>query len=116
MFPPAVVCVCAECKVEPEESYSGDYIITQPGSSVATSLSQGEAAEKFVGLVDIKGQRYRMKPVKLHHVRPFKIRDVRLKDFLDPEEAAMDQDAIEKVLADVVRVCFLCHSTSFSTA
>lgn len=35
-----------ECLVTPQQSTISDYYITQPGSSVATALSEGEAKKK----------------------------------------------------------------------
>jgi double-strand break repair protein MRE11 len=37
-----------ECVIEPIQSTVGGYYISQPGSSVATSLVEGEAAPKNV--------------------------------------------------------------------
>ncbi|TVU10895.1 hypothetical protein EJB05_44450, partial [Eragrostis curvula] len=47
--------------------------ITQPGSSVATSLIDGEAKPKHVLLLEIKGNQY----IPLRSVRPFKYAEVR---------------------------------------
>ena len=41
-----------ECKIDPVESYSG-YHITQPGSSVATSLVDAESRKKHVAILSI---------------------------------------------------------------
>ena len=55
------------------------YFITQPGSSVATSLIEGEAKEKKVGILHIRrdddgdgggGQKFNIEPVPLQSVRP----------------------------------------------
>ena len=53
------------------------YFITQPGSSVATSLIEGEAKEKKVGILHIRrddgdggGQVFNIEPVPLQSVRP----------------------------------------------
>jgi double-strand break repair protein MRE11 len=35
-----------ECLIDPEESLSGEFFVSQPGSSIATSLCQGEAVDK----------------------------------------------------------------------
>ena len=37
-----------ECRVEPEENLVQKFYVTQPGSSVATALSEGEAKLKCV--------------------------------------------------------------------
>lgn len=37
-----------DCRIVPESVAGKNYFITQPGSSVATSLADGEAIEKYV--------------------------------------------------------------------
>lgn len=70
-----------DCKIQPEETFHGEYFISQPGSSVATSLSQGEALEKHVGILEIRsGKAFRMLRHKLQTVRPFYIDQLVLKE------------------------------------
>ena len=65
-----------ECRIEPENSERTGVPITQPGSSIATSLSEGEAAEKYlllirhVGILHINRSRYKIDKIKLNTVRP----------------------------------------------
>ena len=40
-----------DCRIVPEPVAGKPYCITQPGSSVATSLSEGESIEKWVPFV-----------------------------------------------------------------
>jgi double-strand break repair protein MRE11 len=40
-----------ECKIVPAPCSDRDFYITQPGSSIATSLSEYEAKKKYVGRV-----------------------------------------------------------------
>jgi double-strand break repair protein MRE11 len=40
------------------------YHISQPGSSVATSLTEGEAKEKCVGILKIRGKKFAIEPVR----------------------------------------------------
>ena len=42
-----------ECLVEPTEY--GDFVVSQPGSSVVTSLIEGEAKQKQVMILEVKG-------------------------------------------------------------
>jgi double-strand break repair protein MRE11 len=58
-----------ECNITPQESLVGTFRITQPGSSVATSLSAGEAEPKHVGILDIRDQVFRVRPIPLTQVR-----------------------------------------------
>ncbi|AOA63668.1 Subunit of the MRX complex with Rad50p and Xrs2p [Komagataella phaffii CBS 7435] len=50
----------------------------QPGSSVATSLSNGETLEKNVFILNIKGKDYSLEKIPLKTVRPFVMKDISL--------------------------------------
>ena len=50
------------------DSLVGTFRITQPGSSVATSLCEGEAVPKHTGLVEIRGSGIRMLKLPLSQV------------------------------------------------
>eukprot|EP00899_Mesostigma_viride_P021826 jgi/Mesvir1/29645/Mv21489-RA.2 len=77
-----------ECRVEPEPSSENacDFVITQPGSSVATSLIEGEAKRKHVLLLKVKGLDYQTRNIPLETVRPFEHESIVLADL--PELAA----------------------------
>lgn len=45
--------------------------VIQPGSSVATALSEGESKKKHVVLLEIMGEQYRTINLPLYSVRPF---------------------------------------------
>lgn len=60
-----------ECLVNPQASSVGEFHISQPGSSVATALSEGESKDKFVGLLEVYKNQFRFKPFPLNTVRPF---------------------------------------------
>lgn len=95
-----------ECRIEPGESIVGTFRISQPGSSVATSLISGEAVRKHVGLLDIKNNRFRLKPIPLTQVRSFAMSEIslrELKDHLDPEDPKIDAQ-VTKVLEDEVKM------------
>lgn len=75
-------------RLKPEQSLGlGEYFISQPGSSVATSLVEGEAEPKKVGLLEIRGKMYRMTALELQRVRPFVIDGVML------DNTHLDKDA-----------------------
>jgi len=93
-----------ECLIQPSESVVGTFRITQPGSSVATSLTEGEAATKHVGILDIRGPQFRMSSVPLKQVRRFAVGSIVLKDHshgLDVEDPHID-DAMGKLLEEQV--------------
>lgn len=86
-----------ECLIDAQESVKGDFFITQPGSSVATSLIEGEARPKHVAVMEINGQSFRMSNRVLKTVRPFKIEEIVLSEVeeLDPN----DPDITERIHA-----------------
>lgn len=77
-----------ECLIDVQESVKGDFYITQPGSSVATSLIEGEAKQKQVAVLEIRGQNFRMTKRELHTVRPFKMGEIILSEIeeLNPND------------------------------
>lgn len=79
----------------PMESTVGTFRITQPGSSVATSLTTGESERKQVGILDIRGNDFRLRPIPLSQVRAFVASEVSLSSFkeeeLDPEDPNVDE-------------------------
>ncbi|KAJ0406976.1 hypothetical protein P43SY_005209 [Pythium insidiosum] len=90
-----------ECRVDVAESVRGEFFITQPGSSVATSLVPGEAVPKQVAVLEVRDQRFRLSARPLRTVRPFKMADVILSeiDGLDPDDpnvAARIHDVLER--------------------
>ncbi|XP_073349999.1 double-strand break repair protein MRE11 [Pagrus major] len=72
-----------ECLITPTRNEQQLFYVTQPGSSVATSLSPGEAAKKHVGLLRVKGRKMNLEKVPLKTVRQFFIEDVVLADYQD---------------------------------
>lgn len=59
------------------ESVESDFVVLQPGSSVATALVEGEARPKHVGVLSICKDAWQMRAIPLTTVRPFAIREVR---------------------------------------
>ena len=81
-----------ECQINVTESLVGTFRITQPGSSVATSLVNGESVRKQVGILDIRGHQFRLVPVPLTQVRSFAMSDTSLntQTRLDPDDPKID--------------------------
>ncbi|KAI9981311.1 hypothetical protein PInf_008967 [Phytophthora infestans] len=84
-----------ECQIDVQESLKGNFFITQPGSSVATSLVEGEAKPKQVAVAEINGQSFRMTNYDLHTVRPFKMGEVILSEIEELEPN--DPDVTERI-------------------
>lgn len=69
-----------ECRIDPEWNGTQNFFVSQPGSSVATSLSEGEAVPKCCGLLQIKGKNFRIKKIPLETVRQFYMEDIVLSE------------------------------------
>nr|KAJ3420225.1 meiotic recombination [Polyrhizophydium stewartii] len=97
-----------QCLIDPQINESKDLFVTQPGSSVATSLCEGEAATKYAGVVErihvgilsIKGTTFAIEKVRLRTVRPFVMDEVVLDSV--PELYAKDQTAVNEFLQQKV--------------
>ncbi|KIJ94608.1 hypothetical protein K443DRAFT_683589 [Laccaria amethystina LaAM-08-1] len=88
-----------DCRIVPEPVAGKKYYITQPGSSVATSLADGEAIEKHVALLEVQGKEFKMTPIPLRTVRPFVIEEVVLNEVAEEEGLNLnDQMEITKYL------------------
>jgi len=92
-----------ECLIEPMESLIGTYRITQPGSSVATSLTSGESARKKVGLLEVRGGQFRLKPISLSQVRGFAIKEVSLRDIAQGK-LNLDDPKIDERISEMLRM------------
>lgn len=60
-----------DCEVEPMWNIEKEFHVVQPGSTVPTSLSEGEALPKHIGLLRLWDNYYKFQPIKLNTVRPF---------------------------------------------
>ncbi|KAL8272686.1 hypothetical protein Esti_003390 [Eimeria stiedai] len=105
-----------DCHTELRQSREGRCQVLQPGSSIATSLTAGEAQQKHVG------DCFRLRAVPLQTVRPLIVEDVSLADICqggscsrrlappsavtDPREAAADREAwgaLTSLVEDILR-------------
>ena len=100
-----------ECLADPWESIEGggQFSVMQPGSSVATALSEGESKRKHVVLLEIMGQNWRTVKFPLETVRPFAFDSVSLggKDKVDPERpetvSAFLSEKVTAMIEEVTR-------------
>ena len=72
--------VCARVRSQ------NQFTVIQPGSTVATSLVEGEAKPKHVALLSIKDDNWKMESIPLTTVRPFLLREVVLAEHADEYE------------------------------
>ncbi|KAG6809018.1 meiotic recombination [Tricholoma furcatifolium] len=92
-----------DCRIVPEPVAGKNYYISQPGSSVATSLADGESIEKHVALLQVQGKEFQMTPIPLRTVRPFVIENVDLGEVAEEEGLDLsDQIEISKYLKSKV--------------
>lgn len=69
--------------------YFGDdkhFFISQPGSSVATSMCEAEAKQKCVGILEIRGKTFKMTAIPLKTVRPLIFKTICIEDELNDAE------------------------------
>ncbi|KAK9402501.1 double-strand break repair protein MRE11A [Crotalus adamanteus] len=87
-----------ECKISPVRNEQQLFYISQPGSSVVTSLSPGETVRKHVGLLHIKDKKMKMQKIPLQTVRPFYLEDLVLADY--PDFFLPDNPKVTQVIQD----------------
>mmetsp|Transcript_11767 Transcript_11767/g.23325 ORF Transcript_11767/g.23325 Transcript_11767/m.23325 type:complete len:979 (+) Transcript_11767:194-3130(+) len=94
-----------ECDIELTESVVGTFRISQPGSSVATSLVEGESVRKKIAVLDVREGQFRLTAIPLTQVRSFVVSTVRLSEQprLDPDDPKVDAK-VSKILEDKVRI------------
>ncbi|KAJ3413514.1 Double-strand break repair protein mre11a [Chytridiales sp. JEL 0842] len=91
-----------DCEIDLYESESKGFYISQPGSSVATSLSEGETKAKHVGLLEIfPGKQFHMEKIPLKTVRPFVMDDVILSE--EANLRSNDEKRLNEFLAKKVK-------------
>ena len=92
-----------DCRITPETMVYGDektFHITQPGSSVATSLCEGETIQKKVGILDIApGRLFKLQEVPLKTVRPMIFKNIWIEDPENGLQNQFDSADIKKVHA-----------------
>ena len=89
-----------ECKIDPSYNPEQQFYVTQPGSSVATSLSEGESVQKHVGILSVRDKVMNIKKIPLETVRPFYMEDIIMSETSlnpdDPEITKMMEKYCEK--------------------
>ncbi|KAK0176359.1 hypothetical protein PV328_000504 [Microctonus aethiopoides] len=93
-----------ECIVEPELIINGEdeYHIIQQGSSVATSICEGEAKAKHVGLLTIKGTSWNYKPIKLQTIRPLLYESIYIPEIINQEYCEPSPEGICEYVDDYI--------------
>ncbi|CAD2084520.1 double-strand break repair protein MRE11, putative [Plasmodium vinckei lentum] len=68
-------------KPQLEESIFQTFYNLQLGSSVRTSLCVNEYGDKYIGLLEIKNERFRFLKINLETVRPFELKEIKLANY-----------------------------------
>jgi double-strand break repair protein MRE11 len=89
-----------ECLIHPQQSAVGDFHICQPGAPLVTSLCEAEAKQKFVGVLEVQQNKFRLKEIPLRSNRPFVMDTIELPESgpydFDPESV----EEVSKYVAD----------------
>lgn len=105
-----------ECLIDPVYNAEQGFYVVQPGSSVATSLSQGETVPKYhidynhktdgrhVAILSVTGKEFHLEKIRLKTVRPFVMREIMLSEVPRFAKKASDKgkDVVIKYLREQV--------------
>ncbi|XP_022175079.1 double-strand break repair protein MRE11 [Myzus persicae] len=87
----------------PVQGESNSGYICQPGSTVATSMCEGEAGTKYVGLLTISGKRFKMEPLELKTVRLMHFETIRLSECdEDVSTSKKTQEFVRRQIEDIL--------------
>lgn len=98
-------------------SASGTFRIYQPGSSVATSLSEGESSRypKHMGMLEVRLEKFRLRPIPFRQVRPFVYADLVLAtvEGLDARSSSLEDTVLEVrrvpiLLGNILAIIIFC--------
>ncbi|KAF8477067.1 Metallo-dependent phosphatase-like protein [Kalaharituber pfeilii] len=93
-----------ECIINPRRNPEMGFDVIQPGSSIATSLAEGEAVPKYVGILSITGREYGLEPIRLKTVRPFAIREIKLSEVKELKTVARKTSNRTEVTAYLMEI------------
>ncbi|CAL7934459.1 unnamed protein product [Xylocopa violacea] len=100
-----------ECRITPQYVDDTHCYISQPGSSIATSLCESEATPKRIGILSVNKTKFKIKELKLETVRPFLFDNLDLRETQIPSKSSEElsvsvynfvDDYIENVLMSKV--------------
>jgi double-strand break repair protein MRE11 len=98
-----------ECVPNLVESLVGTFRIYQPGSSIATSLCEGESSKypKHFGMLEINLEKFRLNTFPYQQIRSFTFADISLsEEGLDPREPNIEEQTINlltKKIKEIIR-------------
>lgn len=82
---------------------SNSFHLMQPGSSIVTSLTQGESLPKHITLLEVDGDNFRVTPIPLKTSRPLIYHELSLENCIPPV-SPLDDKAVFDVLMQKARL------------
>ncbi|CAF1948597.1 unnamed protein product [Rotaria magnacalcarata] len=101
-----------DCRITPEFNTVQKFFVIQPGSTVATSLSEGEQLQKHAGILHVYKKTFKMHRRPLQTVRQFYFLDIQLTDHIDEKalktlsNSKLEQK-LDKILTDTINELLL---------
>uniref|UniRef100_A0A336LS54 Double-strand break repair protein n=1 Tax=Culicoides sonorensis TaxID=179676 RepID=A0A336LS54_CULSO len=92
-----------DCRIEPEQNFKKRFYVSQPGSTVATSLAEGEAGIKKVAILQICQKNFKIEPIPLKSVRPFVFDTLNMAKIVNDEEFLRGKLPIEEKVQNLAR-------------
>lgn len=97
-----------DCLIAPQKNVKKNFFVCQPGSTVATSLAEGESGIKQCAVLKIYKKDFKLEPIRLKTVRPFVFDTLRIRDFIDDEslvtaEAETCKELAEKKIEEMIK-------------
>ncbi|KAJ2823128.1 meiotic recombination [Coemansia furcata] len=93
-----------QCLVDPEFNHQRAFYVSQPGSSVATALSAGEASPKHVAVLRVNRRNFKLEKIRLKNVRPFVIDDLVLASVPSLSPQSSEDEIVEYLRRKVERM------------
>jgi len=93
-----------ECLIQPTLNPEKNFLVMQPGSSIATSLVAAEAVAKHVAILKITGKDMQIDLHRLKTVRPFVTRDIVLAEEPSIRKLAKINDNKTRVTAELQKI------------
>jgi len=106
-----------DCQIDPVHNSKQEFYVTQPGSSVATSLCEGETGQKHVGILHVRGKEFKIDKIPLKTVRQLIWKDIKLCDHLADLEGKTEKirrEKVEKFCKDEVERALLVADTDWN--
>lgn len=93
-----------DCRIDPEQNSKKRFFVSQPGSTVATSLADGESGVKKCALLQVYQKNFKLHPIPLKTVRPFVFDTLSMGEVLaDNENFPFERGTMEEKVQKLAR-------------